>query len=89
MSAKTVIRVTNTCYNLKWLGDLRDWNIGQRERQVIFKDIGLSTSCLYGNWETKEAEPKSSGGDIVTALNDGNISISYLYEVIQAPGFMI
>ena len=39
--------------------------------------------------DKKEAEPKSSGGDIVTALNDGNISISYLYEVIQAPGFMI
>jgi len=55
----------------------------------MFKDIGTVSSSLYGNWETKELEPKSSGEDIITALSDGYISISDIYEVIQAPGFML
>ena len=55
----------------------------------MFKDIGTVSSSLYGNWETKELEPKNSGEDIITALSDGYISISDIYEVIQAPGFML
>ena len=89
LSAKTVIRITSTCSKLKWLGDLRDWNIGQWERQILFKDIGSSVSSMYGNWETREFEPKSSGRDVVTTLSDGYISISDIYEVIRAPGFML
>ena len=55
----------------------------------MFKDIGTVSSSLYGNWETKELEPKNAGEDIITALSDGYISISDIYEVIQAPGFML
>ena len=90
LSAKTVIRITSSCPNLKWLGDLRDWNIGQNERQIIFKDIGCSASSIIdGNWEPKDSEPKLPGSEIVTAMNDGFISTSAIYEVIRAPGFMI
>ena len=89
LSAKTVIRITYSCSKLKWLGDLRDWNIGQRERQILFKDIGCSASSMHGNWEAKEFEPKLTGGDIITALSDGYISISDIYEVIKSPGFML
>ena len=89
MTAKTVIRITSSCSKLKWLGDLRDWNIGQRERQIIFKDIGCAASSMYGNWETSEIEPKCAGVDIITALSDGYKSISDMYEVIRTPGFML
>ena len=43
---------------------------------------------MYGNWEQRDIEPKIPGTEIVTAMNDGFISISDIYEVIQAPGFM-
>ena len=89
MTAKSVIRITSSCSKLKWLGDLRDWNIGQRERQIIFKDIGCAASCMYGNWETREMEPKCSGADIVTALNDRFKSISKMYPAIQPPGVLM
>ena len=74
---------------MKWLGDLRDWNIGHRERQIIFKDIGCPTSTMYGNWETKQMEPKRGGVDIVTALDDGFRFIGDMYQVVQAPGFLM
>ena len=89
LSAKTVIRITSSCPDLKWLGDLRDWNIGQNERQILFKDVGCSVSSMYGNWEPKDIEPKLHNSEIITALNDGFISIADIYEVIRAPGFML
>ena len=89
LSAKTVIRITSSCPHLKWLGDLRDWNIGQNERQILFKDVGCSASSMYGNWEPKDMEPKIHNSEIITAMNDGFISIADLYEVIRAPGFML
>ena len=67
---------------------MRDWSIAQWERQIIFKDIGCAASSMYGSWETREMEPKCSGGDIVTALNDGYKSISDMYELIRTPDFM-
>ena len=88
LSAKTVIRITSSCPNLKWLGDLRDWNIGQLERQILFKDVGSPASSMYGNWEQRDIEPKIPGTEIVSAMNDGFISISDIYEVIRAPGFL-
>ena len=88
LSAKTVIRITSCCPHLKSLGDLRDWNIGQNERQILFKDVGCSASSMYGNWEPKDMEPKINSSEIISAMNDGFISIADIYEVIRAPGFM-
>ena len=53
LSAKTVVRLTSQCSNLKWIGDLRDWNINERERTTFLPNL-LSPQ----GWNSAKREPK-------------------------------
>ena len=53
LSSKTVIRLTSICPYLKWIGDLRDWNINLRERNSILPKLLQSEG-----WESSKNEPK-------------------------------
>jgi len=76
LSCKTVIRLTSSCPKLKWVGDLRDWNISQRDR------IHVLPKLLYQNgWDPAQCEPK----DFPTFLDESlhyKLSVSDSFDIL-------
>ena len=48
-----MVRLTSLCSNLRWIGDLRDWNINSRERNLI-----LPKMLFAEGWGSTKSEPK-------------------------------
>ena len=76
LTAKTVIRLTSGCPNLQWIGDLRDWGIGSRERQALF-----SHGDILGNWELQGTEPKTAH-QVALALDDNYKTFLDSYDLM-------
>ena len=53
LSSKTVVRLTSQCSKLKWIGDLRDWNINERERTTFLPNL-----LVHEGWNAAKSEPK-------------------------------
>ena len=39
LSSKTVVRLTSSCQELRWIGDLSYWNINTKERNLILPKL--------------------------------------------------
>ena len=64
LTAKSVIRLTSSCPNLRWLGDLRDWAISARERQYFSPQE--EGKAFLGKWRMQAAEPRTASQVAVT-----------------------
>merc|ERR1712080_156826 len=53
LSSKTVVRLTSVCQRLKWVGDLRDWNINSTDRNSILPKL-----LQREGWDSSKSEPK-------------------------------
>ena len=73
LSSKTVIRLTSICPNLRWIGDLRDWKITSRDRNVVLPS-------LLGNegWEYSRMEPKEEMGKTFSHEENNQHHVNWL-----------
>ena len=51
LTTRSVISLTEHCPNLRWIGDLRDWNIPNQDRKYVIKG-------KLSGWEVRRSEPK-------------------------------
>ena len=65
LTAKSVIRLTSSCPNLRWLGDLRDWAISTWERQY-FSPSQEGNKTFLGNWKMQAGEPRTAAQSAIT-----------------------
>ena len=73
-----MVRLTSSCVNLRWIGDLRDWNINSRERQTILPKL------LHGEgWDLSRNEPKDQQQSL------GNLMFEDLQSLTLAHSFDI
>lgn len=70
-----MVRLTSSCVNLRWIGDLRDWNINSRERQTTLPNL------LHGVWNLSKNEPKDQ--------QVGNFEETHLHGLTMAHSFDI
>ena len=75
-----MIRLTSSCPKLKWIGDLRDWNISHRNRVEVLPNL------LQGNgWHPAKCEPKenaSSGFDQLSLHYHEGLSVADSFDIL-------
>lgn len=78
LTARTVVRLTSVCLQLRWLGDLRDWNISARERNVSLPKL------LDSEWQRRKSEPKVANDEFISAANNDetSLSVSDSYDIL-------
>ena len=80
LSSKTVIRLTSVCPRLKWVGDLRDWNINSTDRNSILPKL-----LQREGWDSSKSEPKddiSFGTMLAENTSQQQLSIADSYDIL-------